>query len=144
MIYSPEGNDVLETGGGIYRALPILGDEPFLVVNADVYTDMPMPANDIVGDAMAHLILVPTPSYKPNGDFDLRDGRVCNASAPTLTFSGVAVYRPAFFADCVPGRFPLGPLLLEAAAAGTISGSLYAGVWEDVGTLERLEALNRR
>ena len=144
VIYSPEGDDVLETGGGIYRALPVLGDDPFLVVNADVYTDMPMPVSDIADDAMAHLVLVPTPRHKPRGDFDLEEGRVCNGSTPELTFSGVAVYRPAFFADCAPGRFPLAPLLFSAADAGVLSGSVYTGVWEDVGTAERLQALNRR
>ncbi len=140
--YSPEGDNILETGGGIHRALPLLGDEPFLVVNADVFTDMPMP-QELADDAMGHLVLVPTPEHKAAGDFDLEDGLIAVADDPALTFSGVAVYRPEFFADCEPGRFPLAPMLKEAAQAGRLTGSLYEGLWVDVGTPERLEALNQ-
>lgn len=142
VVYSPEGDDVLETGGGIHRALPLLGDAPFLVVNADVLTDMPLP-NRIGDDADAHLVLVPVPSHRDVGDFDLVEGRVRNSTSPAYTFSGVAVYRPQFFAHCRPGRFPLAPLLRAAADAGSVSGELYEGRWDDVGTPERLAALNR-
>jgi len=144
VIYSPEGDDILETGGGIHRALPMLGTEPFLVVNADIYTDMPLPGPDIRADALAHVVLVPTPNHKPRGDFGLVDGRVQNVEEPDLTFSGVAIYRPAFFAACEAGRFPLAPMLRDAADAGVLAGSLYAGLWEDVGTPERLAELNQR
>ena len=140
--YSPEGDNILETGGGIHRALPLLGAEPFLVVNADVFTDMPMPL-ELADDALGHLVLVPTPEHKAGGDFDLEDGRIAVADNPALTFSGVAVYRPELFADCVPGRFPLAPMLTAAARDGRLTGSLYEGLWVDVGTPERLEALNR-
>ena len=143
VIYSPEGDHVLETGGGIHRALPLLGAGPFLVVNADIYTDMALPTHDLADGVMAHLVLVPTPSHKRGGDFDLVEGRVRNSDTPELTFSGVAMYRPSFFAACAPGRFPLAPMLRSAAAAGTLAGSLYCGLWEDVGTPERLAALNR-
>jgi MurNAc alpha-1-phosphate uridylyltransferase len=143
VVYSPEGDDVLETGGGIHRALPMLGDEAFLVVNADVYTDMPLPTV-LDDDAAGHLVLVPKPAHKEHGDFDLVDGRVTNSETPSLTFSGVALYRPEFFVDCKPGRFPLAPMLRRAADALTLSGSVYEGMWEDVGTVERLEELNRR
>ena len=143
VIYSPEGDDILETGGGIHRALPMLGEEPFVVVNADIFTDMPVPSPDMSEGCMAHLVLVPTPSHKPRGDFDLVGGRVRNSAEPQLTFSGVAVYRPQFFADCTPGRFPLAPLLRTAADAGHLAGSVYQGLWEDVGTPERLAALNQ-
>ncbi len=143
VVYSPEGDDVLETGGGIHRALPMLGDEAFLVVNADVYTDMPLPTV-LDDDAAGHLVLVPKPAHKVRGDFDLVDGRVTNSETPSLTFSGVALYRPEFFVDCTPGRFPLAPMLRRAADALTLSGSVYEGTWEDVGTAERLEELNRR
>jgi len=144
VVYSPEGDDILETGGGIQRALPMLGTAPFLVVNADIYTDMPMPGADLDAATMAHLVLVPTPEHKARGDFDLVAGLVRNSEQPELTFSGVAIYRPEFFADCEAGRFPLAPLLREAADAGVLSGSLYAGLWKDVGTPARLDALNRR
>ena len=143
VIYSPEGDDILETGGGIHRALPLLGQEPFLVVNADVYTDMPVPEVTLVEGDLAHLFLVPTPEYKSHGDFDMREGRVIDNENPKLTFSGVALYDPKFFSDCEPGRFPLAPMLKEAANAGRVSGSIYTGMWEDVGTPERLADLNR-
>lgn len=142
VIYSPEGDNILETGGGIYRALPMLGSEPFLVVNADVYTDMPVRDFALGESDLGHLVLVPRPPEKSGGDFDLIDGRVQNGSRPRYTFSGVAVYRPEFFEDCEPGRFPLAPMLRAAADLGKLSGDLYAGLWRDVGTPERLRELN--
>jgi MurNAc alpha-1-phosphate uridylyltransferase len=143
VVYSPEGDNVLETAGGIQRALPMLGEEPFLVVNADVFTDMPFP-DRLAPDSGGHLVLVPKPVHKPNGDFDLAEGFVANSNSPSLTFSGIALYRPEFFADCKPGRSPLAPMLRSAADESRLTGSVYKGVWEDVGTAERLEVLNRR
>lgn len=143
VIYSPEGENILETGGGIHRALPLLGRDAFLVINADIYTDMPLAAIDLPAARSGHLVLVPRPAYRAQGDFDLDDGLVRNAARPALTFSGVAMYRPEFFAGCTPGRFPLAPLLRAAAGRGQLAGSLYSGEWEDVGTPERLQALNR-
>lgn len=142
VIYSPEGDNILETGGGIHRALPMLGSDPFLVVNADIYSDMPLPLGDLPGQCVGHLVLVPKPDHRPRGDFGLLDGRVRNVSDPELTFSGVAVYRPEFFVDCTAGRFSLVPMLRAAADAGTLSGSVYSGLWQDVGTPERLAELN--
>lgn len=138
--YSPEGENILETGGGIHKALPMLGSEPFLVVNADILTDMPVPEIELPGDATGHLVLVPTPSYRDRGDFSLQDGRVRNKH--DLTFSGVAIYRPEFFERCEAGRFSIVPMLREAADAGQLTGSVYEGVWADVGTPERLAALD--
>ncbi|MDX1516807.1 MAG: nucleotidyltransferase family protein, partial [Woeseiaceae bacterium] len=109
VIYSPEGDDILETGGGIHRALPLLGDAPFLVVNADIYTDMRFPS-ELPENALGHLVLVPTPDHKRSGDFDLDGDRVVNGDRPALTFSGVALYRPALFDGQSAGRFPLAPL----------------------------------
>lgn len=143
VVYSNEGENILETGGGIHRALPMLGTDPFLVVNADIYTDMPLPPADLSGTDLGHLVLVPRPANKRHGDFDLRDGRICESTDAAHTFSGVAVYRPEFFADCEPGRFPLAPMLRSAARDGRLAGSLYEGSWEDVGTPERLAELNR-
>lgn len=142
VIYSPEGDNILETGGGIHRALPMLGPDPFLVVNADIYSDMPLPLEELPAECMGHLVLVPKPDYRPTGDFGLLDGRVRNVSDPHLTFSGVAVYRPEFFFDCTPGRFSIVPMLRAAADAGTLSGSVYTGQWHDVGTPDRLAELN--
>ena len=142
VIYSQEGDDILETGGGIHRALPVLGSEPFLVVNADIYTDMPLSAIELGDRDLAHLVLVPTPDDKDGGDFALDDGRIRNAGETIYTFSGVAVYRPEFFADCEPGRFSVVPMLRAAADEDRLSGSVYAGTWRDVGTPERLAELN--
>jgi len=143
VVYSPEGDNILETGGGIQRALPMLGANPFLVVNADIFTDMPPPTEALGANDLAHLVLVPTPSDKDSGDFNLTDGRVRNGDAAEYTFSGVAVYRPEFFAGCSPGRFSVVPMLRSAADADRLGGSVYAGSWRDVGTPERLAELNK-
>jgi MurNAc alpha-1-phosphate uridylyltransferase len=142
VIYSPEGHHILETGGGIHRALPMLGRQPFLVVNADIFTDMPMPIADFDEQTLGKLILVPTPTHKAHGDFDIDDGRLRNVQQPQLTFSGVAIYRPQFFANCEAGRFSVVPMLRAAADANQLAASEYTGRWADVGTIERLEALN--
>ena len=138
--YSDEGDDVLETGGGIHNALHLLGSDPFLVVNADIYTDMPVPDIELAGNALGHLVLVPTPDYRDAGDFDLVDGLVRNSDSPSLTYGGVAIYRPEFFDGCEAGRFSIVPMLREAADSGRLQGSLYVGRWADVGTPDRLAA----
>ncbi len=143
VLYSDERGDVLETGGGIHKALPLLGDEPFLVVNADIYTDMPVPDVTLADAHLGHLVMVPTPGYRQRGDFDIEDGLVRNGEQPALTFSGIAIYRPALFDGCEAGRFPLAPILREAADRRQLSGSLYEGLWADIGTPERLAAIGR-
>lgn len=143
VIYSNEGDNILETGGGIQRALPVLGDKAFLVVNADIFTDMPFDQH-LDDNALAHLVLVPTPVHKKRGDFDLVDGKIAISDTPTYTFSGVAMYRPDFFAGVDAGRFPLAPMLRAGASANQITGSVYTGFWQDVGTPERLAELNRQ
>ena len=142
VVYSPEYDNILETGGGIRRALPMLGEHPFWVVNGDIYADYALPSLQLDPDAAGHLVLVPTPAYKPEGDFDLVGGRVRNGPRPAYTFSGIAMYRPEMFADRPVERFPLAPLLRVAADRGRLSGELYAGRWADAGTPERLEKLN--
>lgn len=144
VVYSQEGEQVLETGGGIHKALPFLGDEPFLVVNADVYTDMPVATVELGDEYLGHLVMVPTPDYLEHGDFGLANGIIRNDSRARLTFSGMAIYRAEFFAGCEAGRFPLAPMLREAADAGRLSGELYEGIWADVGTPQRLAAINRQ
>lgn len=141
--YSAEG-EALETGGGIFRALSLLGDGPFVVVNGDVWTDYPFDQLPVPA-GLAHLVLVDNPPHHPAGDFVLMpDGRVSDAVGPRLTFSGIGVYRQELFAACRPGRFPLAPLLRAAMAAGRVSGEHYRGGWVDVGTPERLVELDRR
>jgi MurNAc alpha-1-phosphate uridylyltransferase len=137
--------EALETAGGIANAMPLLGEAPFLAVNADLYTDFPFErlraAPD--DDALAHLVLVDNPPHHPGGDFALSDGRVANAGAPMLTFSGIGVYRPALFAGIAPGtRAQLAPLLREAAASGRVTGERFRGRWLDIGTPERLAGLD--
>jgi len=139
--YSEEAPRALETAGGIFRALPWLAPGPFAVVNGDVYTDFPFETLMLDAHHDAHLVLVPTPGYL-KGDFGIEAGEAKEAAAELHTFSGIAVYRAAFFADCVDGVFPLKPLMLRSMAAGRCSAQLYTGVWEDVGTPERLAALN--
>jgi MurNAc alpha-1-phosphate uridylyltransferase len=146
--YSPE-SQALETAGGIANALPLLGDQPFVVVNADVYTDfdfshlVPVAGTMKNDGRLAHLVLVPNPPHHPQGDFGLSGARVNNAGPPRLTFSGIAVYRPALFGHVERGtKAALAPLLREAIADGHVSGECYAGIWHDVGTPERLTQLN--
>ena len=141
VIYSPEYDNILDTGGGIQRALPLLGSAPFWVINADVYTDMPLPNEKPRADSLAHLVLVPTPAYKADGDFELRDGKVRNSDNQDLTYSGIAIYLPELLAGSGRGRFSVVPLLRAAADRGQLDGSIYEGIWEDVGTPERLHAL---
>jgi len=140
--YSDENGSALETGGGIYKALPLLGEAPFLVVNADIWTDYPfagLPA-DIGGQA--HLVMVDNPEHHAEGDFSLSEGRLARRGPAMLTFGGIGVYRPELFAGCSPGAFPLAPLLRHAMDAGQVSGEHYRGGWFDIGTPERLEAVN--
>jgi MurNAc alpha-1-phosphate uridylyltransferase len=139
--YSEEGARALETGGGIFEALPLLGAGPFLVVNADVFTDLDFTQLEMAGDAWAHLVLVPNPPQHPNGDFALEDRHVVEQGDPRFTYSGIGLYRAALFAGCERGRFPLKPLLQRAIAAQRLHGEIYRGPWSDVGTAERLAAL---
>jgi MurNAc alpha-1-phosphate uridylyltransferase len=144
--YSDEGPEPLETGGGIFRALPLLGPAPFLVLNGDVWTDYPYAQlRDVLRPAdLAHLVLVANPLHNPKGDFVLREGRIVEEPGERLTFSGVGVYRPELFAGCRDGVFKLAPLLREAARSGRVGGEVHAGDWLDIGTPERLAELDAR
>ncbi|HID83011.1 MAG TPA: nucleotidyltransferase family protein [Chromatiales bacterium] len=138
--YSDEGETALETGGGIFKALPLLGSSHFLVVNSDVWCDHPLSAPQLKTDCLAHLILVDNPQHNSQGDFSLENGLVKNTN-PQLTFSGIGWYHPDLFADCKPGKFLLAPLLREAAEQNRVSGEYYQGEWQDIGTPERLRQL---
>ena len=141
--WSAEACGALETGGGIFNALPLLGNAPFLVVNSDIWTDFPFATLPVEFDGLAHLVMVDNPAHNDGGDFSLSAGRLSQRGPAMLTFSGIGVYRPALFAGCSPGAFPLAPLLRRAMDAGQVSGEHYRGGWFDIGTPERLEAVNR-
>ncbi len=144
--WSVEPEVPLETGGGILRALEVLGEAPFLLLNADVLTDYGLgrlAARGLVADDLCHLVLVPNPPHHAEGDFALAGERLAEAG-PRLTYSGMALIDPRLFAGCTPGRFPLAPLLRQAIAAGRAGGECYAGYWNDVGTAERLAAARTR
>lgn len=144
--YSDEGWPALETGGGIHRALPLLGDDAFVVVNSDVYCDYPLRrlvehALKLPVQDLAHLVLVPNPDHHRSGDFVLEAGRVRGEGEPRYTFSGLSVLRPALFAGCSPGAFGLAPLLRAAMRDDRVGGELHEGLWSDVGTVARRDAL---
>ena len=143
--YSRE-RERLETAGGIANALELLGRAPFLLVNADVYCecDFARLMNIQLGDRLAYLVLVPNPSHRSKGDFSLADGRLGDAAAPRYTYAGVAVVAPKLVQSVNRGeKAPLAPLLYDAAARGLLGGEVYRGLWQDVGTMERLAELER-
>ena len=139
--YSDEGEQALETGGGIFQALPLLGAQPFLVVNADVFTEFDFGTLQIARESLAQLVLVANPMHHPRGDFALINGRVQEQGGARWTYSGIGLYRPELFAGCSPGKFPLLPLLRRAIAGGRLHGQVFDGTWSDVGSVERLAAL---
>ena len=141
--YSPETPPALETGGGIFNALPLLGDGPFLVLNADIWTDFPLGELPEQIEGLAHLVLVDNPEHHAQGDFSLSAGQVSQTGPAMLTFSGIGVYSPELFNGCAAGAFPLAPVLRQAMDDGRVSGEHYQGSWFDIGTPERLEAVNR-
>ncbi|MBM4197713.1 MAG: nucleotidyltransferase family protein [Gammaproteobacteria bacterium] len=139
--YSEEGYPPLDTGGGIQHALGLLGPAPFWVLNGDVFCDFPVRIRELAADALAHLVLVRNPPQHPAGDFALANGLVNNSASERHTYSGFAIVDPRLLAASTPGRFPLAPLLRDAAARGAVTGELHEGAWSDVGTPERLAAL---
>lgn len=140
--YSPEGSGALETGGGIFNALPLLGEAPFVVINADIWTDFSFASLPVQPAGLAHLVMVDNPAHHPAGDFSLAGGRVAPHGSDLLTFAGIGVYRPGLFSGCEPGAFPLAPLLRMAMTHGQVSGEHFHGTWFDIGTPERLTAVN--
>ncbi len=140
--YSAE-KKALETAGGIFNALPLLGDAPFVVVNGDVWTDYPFQLLPGSIEGLAHLVLVNNPEHNPQGDFALQGNRVKVDGEPKFTFSGISIIRPELFAGCQAGAFPLAPLLRHAMQSGKVTGEHYRGEWCDVGTPERLQQLDQ-
>lgn len=139
--WSREG-EALETLGGIVKALPLLGDAPFLVVNGDIWCDIPFGQLSLPEADAAMLVLVDNPAHHPSGDFVLDADRVRAEGPSKLTFSGVGIYHPRLFAGCQPGRAPLAPLLRAAMARDEVSGRYHRGRWFDIGTPERLQWLD--
>lgn len=142
IIYSDEGPEALETGGGIFNALRWLEPGPFLVVNGDIWCDYPLARLRLAAGLLGHLVLVPNPPQHPRGDFHLGPAGLIEPGVPRHTYSGIGIYSPALFAGASPGKFPLKPWLDRAIAAGRLGGEIYGGVWTDVGTPERLAALD--
>jgi MurNAc alpha-1-phosphate uridylyltransferase len=140
--YSDEGPVPLGTGGGLFAALPLLGDAPFLVANGDVWTDFPLRSLKPPPGSLAHLVLVDNPAHHPGGDFALAAGGRVTDGPEKLTFSGISMLDPRLFAGCEPGAFALRPLLERALAQGRLSGQRHGGAWCDVGTPARLAALD--
>lgn len=159
--YSHEGEQALETGGGMLHALPLLGDAPFIAVNGDIWCDFDFALLPDAPAGLAHLVLVGNPPQHPQGDFVLDEGGALHkptdeghsSHAGTLTFAGIGIYKPELLddwrsaigatggGDLKPPRFPLAPLLYAAAVKGQLSGQRHGGQWTDVGTPERLFAL---
>lgn len=145
--FSDEQQGALETAGGIIKALPLLGEKPFLVVNGDVWCNFPYSnisplQSDGIGD-LAHLVLVNNPEHNPTGDFALNDSRLNEAGDNKFTFSGIGYYHPDLFINLEQGKRPLAPLLREKMRENRISGELYTGDWRDIGTPSRLKELDQ-
>lgn len=142
ILYSPEPPGALETGGGIFNALPLLGTDPFIVVNADIYCDYDYAHLSLPETSLAHLILVNKPIYYRAGDFGLTETNWLE-NKKHYTFAGVACYHPALFKHCKPGRYSLTPLLRTLAKQQHATGELHEGIWLDIGSLERLRQANQ-
>lgn len=142
--YSDEGK-ALETAGGIIHALPLLGDESFLVINGDIWCDFDFSTlENLKPSAQAHLILVDNPEHNSSGDFSLQHGLIENIGEPMSTYSGIGIYTANFFEGQNTGSLPLAPILRKKCEASLITGELYNGMWTDVGTTQRLEKLEKR
>lgn len=140
--YSDEGEEALETAGGIINAMPLLGNEAFIVINGDIWCDYDL--SSLVGRSMeheAHLVLVNNPEHNTEGDFALENGLIKNSGDNKLTYSGIGLYTGDFFADTDPGKKALAPILRKKSELNKISGEYYNGQWVDIGTIERLAQL---
>jgi len=146
--YSDEGT-ALETAGGIINALPLLGDDPFLVVNGDIYCEFDFSAiiaaqGCLADDKQAHLVMVKNPDHNQAGDFVIEDGLIKNTGDNMYTFSGIGIYRPAFFSEQKPGTLPLAPIIRKKSEQSLVSGEVYDGLWTDAGTIERIQQLESK
>ena len=145
IVYSRE-TELLETAGGIQAALSLLGDEPFLIVNGDIYTDYPFAKLTTPGPSLLpHLVMVANPAHHQTGDFAVRTDGVLLANAPDqLTYAGIGIYDSTFFSEMEPGKEKLRPLFDAAVEKEQLFGERYDGLWSDIGTPERYEELRAR
>ena len=140
--YSDEGGEALETAGGIINAMPHLGDEPFIVINGDIWCDYDF--NRLMNKSLeyeAHLVLVNNPEHNTEGDFALENGMIKNTGDERLTYSGIGLYTQDFFAETKPGKKALAPMLRKKSELNKVSGEIHNGQWVDIGTIERLAQL---
>ena len=140
--YTDEGAEALETAGGIINAMPYLGDEPFIVINGDIWCDYDF--NRLVNRSLeyeAHLVLVNNPEHNTEGDFALENGMIKNTGDERLTYSGIGLYSQDFFAETKPGKKALAPMLRKKSELNKVSGEIHNGQWVDIGTIERLAQL---
>jgi len=141
--YSAE-KEALETGGGIYQALTLLGDQPFVIVNGDVWCDYDFKKLPRNIDGLVHLVMIDNPEHNLSGDFYFSDGQLLETTGEKLTYSGIGVYHPDLFSSCQLGKFPLAPLLRAAIKNKQVSAEHFSGFWMDIGTPERLEFVNKK
>jgi MurNAc alpha-1-phosphate uridylyltransferase len=143
IVYSDEGDAALETGGGVFKALPLLGPGPFVVVSGDIWTDYSFvhAGSKLKADDVAHLVVVPNPDFHTRGDFGLMEGRLMS-TGERYTYANIGWFRPEFFEDCKPGRFALAPLMFDWIAKERMSGELFMGRWRNVGTPVQLAQLD--
>ena len=137
--YSLEPPGGLETGGGIFQALPLLGPDPFYAINADLYTDYDFAHLRLPRGMLGHLVLVPNPQHNPQGDFALYQGTLSTCPPYPYTMAGISIYHPLFFSECRAGKYRTPPLIRAFALQQKISGEVFEGLWIDIGTLDRLE-----
>ena len=138
IIYSPEPPGGLETGGGIVNALSILGDKPFITINADIYTNYDFSSLTLPTTSVVHIVLVKKPLYSKSGDFGLSSNLMIINNESQYTFSGIACYDSTIFKNCNPGRYSVAPLIRRLADSNQVTGELHNGVWFDIGSLDRL------
>ena len=139
LLFSPEPPGGLETGGGIVNALPLLGQQPFITINADVYTDFELKHFHLPQGSEAHLLLAPKPAHRPHPDFGLSPNHYLKNDDKVYTYAGIAYYHPKIFEACKPGRYSITPILRQLATQQKITGEVHAGIWFDIGSPQQLK-----
>lgn len=145
IVYSPEPDGALETGGGVVQALSLLGSQPFLVISGDIYVECDYGSllRPLSAKATALMWMVENPSWHAKGDFAIRDGKLALEGEPKLTYANIGIFAPAFFAGVEPGtRLPMFPLFKRGITAGTIDAARFAGLWDNLGNIEQLRSLD--